>query len=624
MNCRPSNEAYSGSGSPDEPLFIPTLRSSPVPIGSSNRMYRTDSLSSDLSGTSHTSDNSYTHDANKKPKKRILKQPHEKKNSHRSKHVHWRLDEVVDDRYEGDDTSPDSNNDTYAKIPAIPDKRHNQGWNETDQLPWKDNPQWNSWSEVITEDGTPDIDLPFNESCSAENIAVPFANHQRLPDIPSHQITISSSDDNSTPLLVDRLKQVQLQDASTCLQAPSPQIDSPIQSVEDSSILSHSPGDTPATLTSTPVVYRKNGVTSNNSMPPVLKIRDSMVCELEESVYDSKPNMFQFPDASCTDSPGTSTKASSGIQQLSPLPEGTASLPPVLKISETSQLFESSVSGDSDHTLSQPLTTYHLDKDMMGQNIPVTSSLQTHEQSSSTSSSFSSSRDIKKVPLHTSNPPFTHTNSDSDLSTAKDFLIKKPLPINPNNGSTSSLPVNFSSYMNQSKLQDNARMPSTVSYHGSPSNGRRHVSTSSLPVMTNGKMSSLDDPDIDTPLGDHETTSMYKKSAPVARFKRHNSYGPGSLKVNSPTRIRAQQKLEAIMRDIELEENCGINNIKARNNTGQLRGFLLLLITFVMSVHVKHTWHVTNMLLYHMLVTCHVYAKYWIATPSISGAVDLL
>ena len=576
---------YSGLGSPDEPLFIPTLRSSPVPIGSSNRMYRTDSLSSDLSGTSHTSDNSYTHDANKKPKKRILKHPHEKKNGHRSKHVHWRLDEVVDSKYEGDDTSLDSN-DTYAKIPDIPSKRHNQGWNETDQMSWKDNPQWNSRSEVIAEDGTPDIDMPFDESCSAEDTSVPFAYHPRLPDIPSHQITISSSDDNSTPLLVDRLKQVQLQDAPTGLQAPSPQIDSPIQSAEDDFILSLSPANNPATLTSTPVVYRKNGVTSNNSMPPVLKIRDSMVCELEESVYDNKPNMFQFPDTSCNGSPGTSKKASGGIQQLSPLPEDVSSLPPVLKISETSQLIESSGRSDSDYMFS--LTTCHLDKDMMGQNIPVTSSLQTHEQSPSTSLSSSSSGDIRTVPLNTSNPPFTHTNSDSDLSTANDFLTKKQSLMNPSNGSTSSLPVNFSSYMNQSKLQDNAKMPSTLAYHGSPSNGCCHVSTSSLPVMTNGKVSSLDDPDdIDTPIGDHETARTHKASAPMGRFKRHHSYGPGSLKVNSPTRIRAQQKLEAIMRDIELEENRGVNNIKTRNNTGQLRGFLWLLITFVMNVPVK-------------------------------------
>ena len=588
------NEIYPGS--PDEPLFIPTLRSSPVPVGASVRMCRTDSLSSDLSGTSHTSDNSYTHDANKKPKKRILKQPHEKKNGHRSKHVHWRLDEVVDSRFEGDDTSLDSS-DTYAKIPDIPGKRYNRGWNETDEVSWKVSPQWNDGSVMMTEDGTPDIDLPFDESYLAEGTSVPSSHHpvQRLPDIPSHQLAISPSDDNSTPLLVDRVKQIQLQDTPTNLQATPPQsIDTPIQSAADSPNLSHLQ-NTVSTLTSTPVVLRKkNGITHANSMPPVLKLRDSMVCELEESLYDSTPDMFQFPDANCNGSPGTAKKISG---QLSPLPEDTASLPAVLKISETNQVVENNAKSDSEQMLSQPSNSCYLDKDMMGQNILVTSSPLTQEQSPSVSSSCGLSDDTKTLSSNIPTSSFTHTNSDSDLSAVKEFLGNTPNPLDLSSGSTSSLPVTFSSYMNRPKLQDNARMSSTLPCHSSPSNGRRHVSTSSLPAMTNGKLDDADD--IDTPMGELDTGNTHKPQTPVVRYRRHYSYGPDSFKVNSPTTNRAKQKLEAIMKDIELEENCRISNIKTRNNSGQSKN---LYITFVMSAYVKS--HAMGNIPEHMLVTC--------------------
>lgn len=544
-------------------------------------MCRTDSLSSDLSGTSHTSDNSYTHDANKKPKKRILKQPHEKKNDHHSKRVHWRLDEVVDSRFEGDDTSLDSS-DTYARIPDIPGKRYNRGWNETDEVSWKVNPQWNGRSEMMAEDGTPDIDLPLDEGYLAEGTAVPSSHRhqiQRLPDIPSHQLTISPSDDNSTPLLVDRMSQVQLQDTPTDLQAIPPQfIDSPILSTSDNQSDAHLQ-NTATTFTSTPVVLRKkNGVTHANSMPPVLKIRDSMVCDLEESLYDSKPNMFQFPDTN--GSPSTAKKISG---QLSPLPEDTASLPAVLKISETSQLVENSTKSDSEQIPSQPSNSCYVDKDMMGQNILVTSSPLTHEQSPSASSSCGLSDDTRTLSLNTPSSiapasSFTHTNSDSDLNAVKDFLGKTPNPLNLSSGSTSSLPVNFSSYMSQPKPQDNAKMSSTLPCHSSPINGRRHVSTSSLPVMSNGKLSSLDDADdIDTPMGENDTANARKP--PVVRYKRHNSYGPESFQVNSPTTSRAKQKLEAIMKDIELEENRRISNINTKNNNGQSGD------TFVVTYH---------------------------------------
>ena len=569
------------SGSPDEPLFIPTLRSSPVPIGASLRMCRTDSLSSDLSGTSHTSDNSYTHDANKKPKKRILKQPHEKKNDHHSKRVHWRLDEVVDSRFEGDDTSLDSS-DTYARIPDIPGKRYNRGWNETDES-WKVNSQWNGRSETMPEDSAPDIDLPLDENYLAEATVVPSSHHhqvQRLPDIPSHQLTISPSDDNSTPLLVDRMSQVQLQDTPTNLQAIPPQfIDSPIPSTPDSQSAAHLQ-NAAATLTSTPVVLRKkNGVTHANSMPPVLKIRDSMVNELDESVYDGKPNMFQFPDTNCNGSPGTAKKISG---QLSPLPEDTASLPAILKISETTQLVENSMKSDSEQIPSS--NSCYVDKDMMGQNIlvtssPLTSSPLTQEQSPTASSSCGVSDNTKTLSSNTPTSSFTHTNSDSDLSAVKDFLGKTPNPLNLSSGSTSSLPGNFSSYMNQPKLQGNARMSSTLPCHSSPSNGRRHVSTSSLPAMANGKLSSLDDADdIDTPMGEFDTTNAHKPQAPVVRYKRHHSYGPESF---SPSSSRAKQKLEAIMKDIELEENHRNNNLNTRNNNGWSKDILLLHITLV-------------------------------------------
>ena len=565
------NEVYPGS--PDEPLFIPTLRSSPVPVGASLRMCRTDSQSSDLSGTSHTSENSYTHDANKKPKKRILKQPHEKKSHHRSKRVHWRLDEVVDSKFEGDDTSLDSS-DTYARIPDIPGKSYNRGWNESDEASWKVNPQWNGRSMMI-EDGTPDIDLPLDESYLAEGTVVPSPHHhqaQRLPDIPAHQLTISPSDDNSTPLLVDRMREVQLQDTPTNLQAVPPQfIDSPIPSTPDSQSAAHLQ-NAATTLTSTPVILRnKNGVTHASSMPPVLKIRDSMVCELEESLYDSKPNMFQFPDTNCNGSPGTAKK-------MSPLPEDVASLPAVLKISENSQLVENGTKSDSEQIPSQPSNSCYVDKDMMGQSILVTSSPLMHEHSPSASSNCELSDDTKTLSSNTPGSSFTHTNSDSDLRAVKDFLGTTPNPLNLSSGSTSSLPVNISSYMNQPKPQDNGRMSSTLPCHSSPSNGRRHVSTSCLPTMANGKLSSLDD-DIDTPMGEVDGTNAHKPQGPVVRYKRHYSYGPDSFKVNSPTTTRAKQKLEAIMKDIELEENHRINNMNTRNSNGMC---LLLHITLVM------------------------------------------
>lgn len=567
------------SESPDEPLFIPTLRCSPIPPGSFNRIYRTDSLSSDLSGTSHTSDNSYTHDANKKPKKRILKHPHEKKNDHRSKHVHWRLDEVEDSRYE-DNTSLDSiYSDTCVKVPDIAGKQYNQGWNNNnDELSWNVNSQWIGRSAI---DGSPDeldIDLPFDESYLPENTSVSSSHWQgeKLAGIPSHQLTISPSDDTH---LADQLKQVQLQDTPTQLQAgPIQFIDTP--AVDTHNLSSESPmhlPDNTTTLTSTPVVFRnKNGVTSTNSMPPVLKLRDSMVCELEESIYEGKPNMFQFPDASCNSS---GSKASTDVHQLSPLLEDTASLPSVLKISEPSQLVESSVKSDSDQTPSSTCSDnnkqVHLDKDMMGQNIIMMSPVM-QEQSPSILSSCGSTSDIKTMTLNTPSLSFSHTNSDSKLNTAKDFINGKPNHlVNSNGGSTSSLPLNLS-YMNQQpKLQDNARM---LSNHGSPNSARHQGSTSSLPAVTNGKLPHLDElDDIDTPLGELDA-NMRKTQVPVVRYRRHHSYGPEYFKANtSPTSSRAKHKLEAIMKDIELEENHRVNSTKPRNLTGQLEGNFVVL-----------------------------------------------
>jgi len=580
------------SVSPEEPLFIPTLRCSPVPLGTV-RIYRTDSLSSDLSGTSHTSENSYTHDANKKPKKRILKQPHEKRNGHRSKHVHWRLDEVEDSRYGDDNTSLDSS-DTYARIPDITGKKYNQGWDETDEqgkLLWRVNPQWNDRSKVMDsfQDGTPDeldIDLPFDESYLNEGTLAPSTHQQveKLANVPSHQLTISPSDANSTSLLADELRQVQLQATPIKLQAiPIQTIDGSIQSVDTSSssdTSTHSQ-ETAATLTSTPIVLRKkNGVTNTNSMPPVLKLRDSMVCELEESIYDNKPNIFQFPDTSYDGSPGTARKVSKDVHQLSPLLEDTASLPTVLKINETSQLVENSIKSDSDQTSSQSSSVcsddtsknkiIHSDKDMMGQSIIATSSA-IQEQSPSTHSSCDSLGDLKTTPSNTPSPSFVHAGSDSNLNTAKDFVSNRQNhPLNLNSASTSSLPVKFSSYMNQPNLQDHARKSSTLPHHGSPSYPRRQGSTSSLPAVTSSKISTLGDvDDIDTPMSELDA-SVQKK--PVVRYKRHYSYRPESFKVNSPTSSRAKQRLEAIMRDIELEENHRINSIRARNFIGQFEG----------------------------------------------------
>ena len=575
------------SESPDEPLFVPTLRASPVPPGSLNRMYRTDSLSSDLSGTSHTSDNSYTHDANKKPKKRILKHPHEKKNDHRSKHVHWRLDEVQDSRCDGDDTSLDSS-DAYGKVPDVTAKKYNQGWNDSEGLSWNVNSQWNGRSEVMVEDETPDIDLPFDDSYpTSEGIPVSSSRWQveKLPDVPSHQLTISPSDDNSTPVLADHMKQIKLQDTPTELQAAHIDlIDTPIQPAVDAPNLSSGSSahlqDGMTTLTSTPVILRnKNGITSANTMPPVLKIRDSMVCDLEESIYETKPNMFQFPEASSNSSPGTARKVSTDVHQLSPLLEDTASLPSVLKIEETTQVVESGMKNSPDqppppsiHSNSNNVAI-HLNKDMMGQNI-VAALPAIQERSPTTPSSCGSSGDIKTMALNPSSLSFTHTSSDGNLNTARDFVGNTPSHLlNLNSSSTSSLPVNFSSYMNQPKLQDNARMVSTLPYHGSPSHARRHVSTSSIPVVTNGNPSHLDDfDDIDTPISELDANTRKVTQAPVPRFTRHHSYGPEHFKVNSPTSSRAKQKLEAIMKDIELEENHRINNIKPRNLNGQLKG----------------------------------------------------
>ena len=593
INCSPDKL---NSESPDEPLFIPTLRSSPVPPGSLNRMYRTDSLSSDLSGTSHTSDNSYTHDANKKPKKRILKHPHEKKNDHRSKHVHWRLDEVQDSRCDGDDTSLDSN-DTYPKAPNVTAKQYNQGWSNNEELSWNVNPQWNDGrSEVMGEDGTPDIDLPFDDGYPVEGTPVSSSHWQgeKLPNVPSHQLTISPSDDNSTPLLAEHMKQIQLQDIPTQLQAiptqlqttpvelidtPIELIDTPIQPVVDTPNLPPEASthiqDNMTTLTSTPVTLRKkNGVTNGSTMPPVLKIRDSMVCDLEESIYETKPNMFQFPDASSNSSPGTGKKISADVHQLPPVPEDNASLPSVLKIDEPNQVVENDMKSSPEqlppsmHSNSNSVSV-HLNKDVMGQNIAAASPA-VQEQSPTTPSSCGSSGDIKTMALNPSGLSFTHTSSDGNLNNARDFVGNNTPShlMNMNSSSTSSLPVNLS-YMNQPKPQDNGRMMSSLVHHCSPSHVRRHVSTSSLPVVTNGNPSHLDDfDDIDTPLSELDVNNTRKVTqTPIPRFTRHHSYGPEHL--NSPTSSRAKQRLDAIMKDIELEENHRINNNRPRNVNGQ-------------------------------------------------------
>ena len=535
-----------------------------------------------------------------------MKHPHEKKNGHRSKHVHWRLDEVQDSRCDGDDTSLDSN-DTYPKAPNVTAKNYNQGWSNNEELSWNVNLQWNGRSEVMGEDGTPDIDLPFDDGYPVESTPISSSHWQveKLPDIPSHQLTISPSDDNSTPLLAEHMKQIQLQDTPTQLQAtpielidtpielidtpielidtPIELINTPIQPVVDTPNLSPESSthvqDSTTTLTSTPVTLRKkNGVTNAITIPPVLKIRDSMVCDLEESIYEIKPNMFQFPEASSNSSPRAGKKISADGHQLPPLPEDNTSLPSVLKIEETNQVVESDMKSSPDqlpsstHSNSNSVPV-HLNKDVMGQNI-VAASPAVQEQSPTTPSSCGSSSDIKTMAFNPSSLSFTHTSSDGNLNSARDFVGNIPSHLmNLSSSSTSSLPVNFSSYMNQPKLQDNSRMMSTLPHHGSPGHVRRHISTSSLPVVTNGNPSHLDDfDDIDTPISELDVNTRKATQAPVARFTRHHSYGPEHYKVNSPTSSRAKQKLEAIMKDIELEENHRISSIKPRNVNGQSEG----------------------------------------------------
>jgi len=557
------------------------MGSSPVPAGAINRMYRTDSLSSDLSGTSHTSESSYTHDANKKPKKRILKQPHEKKMAHRSKHVHWRLDEVVDSHYDGDDTSLDSS-DAYSGLVRVP--KFGQGWKDPEEqgkVQWTVNPQWKDVPEatvfqqnaIITPDEL-DIDMPFDETYAPNRTPIIKDNVEK------HQLTTSPlTDSNETPLVVNSTRYTQLQDTPT-----EPQEDNLTQLVDTPIYAVDTPAQDNDVLTSTPVVLRRKNGTNTSSMPPVLKLRDSMVCELEDSIYEYKPDIFQFPDPSSERSPNVGRKVV-GVQQLSPLLEETASLPSVLKINETSQLAESSLRSQSDQgpfqflsmisdsgnssTMSQP------DKDEMGQNIVKIVGAKKTGSPNQASDNIIPPNHVKTV--HKKSMPmqqqqhhldFNHAVSETCLTSSSSKTNRLNHHLNMKAGSTSSLPVNLSSYMiNQSsgkKVKDGSR----ESHHNSQNSlsTRNKESVSILPTSSSNSSSlGSDSDDIDTPLSELDETA-----APVqASLGRHNRNHSTRAAHSSKTMpVTAQKGLDAIMHELEQEESRNIISRKSKNLIG--------------------------------------------------------
>ena len=571
------------SVSPDEPLFVPTMGSSPVPAGAINRMYRTDSLSSDLSGTSHTSESSYTHDASKKPKKRILKQPHEKRMAHRSKHVHWRLDEVVDSHYDGDDTSLDSS-DAYAGLASVP--KFGQGWKDTEEqgkVQWTVNSQWKDISEATafqqnagtTTPDELDIDMPFDETYVAKRTPL------QVNNIEKHQLTTSPlTDSNATSLVVNNIKYTQ-----TLTQS---QEDDHAQLVDTTIYAVDAPSQDHDILTSTPVVLRRKNGTNASSMPPVLKLRDSMVCELEDSIYDYKPDIFLFPDLNSERSSNVGRKVV-GVQQLSPLLEDTASLPSVLKINETSQLAESGMRSQSDQgpfqfpsmvsdsgdssTMSLP------DKDEMGQNIvgpaKIVAAIKTASPDQLTNN-ISPNHVKTASPMHKTSMPmqqqnhltFNHTGSETCLISSSSKTNRTNHHLNMRAGSTSSLPVNLSSYMiNQSsgkKFKDSPR----GSHHSSqnPLSARNKESVNNLPTSSSNSSSlGSDSDDIDTPLSELDETTT-PKQAPVGRPNRnHSTYSAQSSKTMPMT---AQKGLDAIMHELEQEETRNNISRKSKNLIG--------------------------------------------------------
>ena len=564
------------SVSPDEPLFVPTMGSSPVPSGAVNRMYRTDSLSSDLSGTSHTSESSYTHDANKKPKKRILKQPHEKRMAHRSKHVHWRLDEVVDSHYDGDDTSLDSS-DAYVGLARVP--KFGQGWKDSDEqgkVQWTVNPQWKDVPEATTFQATTfqrnvtatpdelDIDMPFDDTYVAKTMP-PL----QVTVVEKHQLTTSPlTDNNATPLVVNSdIRYTQSQDTPT-----QSQEDNHTQLIDTPMYAADTPSQVNDMLTSTPVVLRRKNGTNASSMPPILKLRDSMVCELEDSIYDYKPDIFQFPDLNSESSPNVGKKVA-GVQQLSPLLEDTASMPSVLKINETSQLVESSMRSQSDQgpfqfpsmisesgdssTMSQP------DKDEMGQNIVGPTKTASPEQLSNNTPNHvktASPMHKKSMPLQQRHLTFNHAASETSLTSPSSITSRLNHHLHMKAGSTSSLPVNLSSYtINQSsgkKFKDSSR----ESHHSSQNSlsGRSKESVSSLPTSSSNSSSlGSDSDDIDTPLSklDEAITPI---KASVGRHSRNHSTHTAQSSRTMP--LIAQKGLDAIMHELEQEEAHKTNN----------------------------------------------------------------
>ena len=564
------------SVSPDEPLFVPTMGSSPVPAGAINRMYRTDSLSSDLSGTSHTSENSYTHDANKKPKKRILKQPHEKRMAHRSKHVHWRLDEVVDSHYDGDDTSLDSS-DAFAALASTP--KFGQGWKDTEEqgkVQWTVNPQWKDIPEATafqhnagtTTPDELDIDMPFDETYVAKRTPL------QVNNIEKHQLTTSPlTDSNATPLAVNNnirctqtLTQSQEDDHAQLVDAPSQDHD---------------------VLTSTPVVLRRKNGTNASSMPPVLQLRDSMVCELEDSIYDYKPDIFLFPDVNSKSSSNVGRKVA-GVQQLSPLLEDTASLPSVLKINETSQLAESSMRSQSDlgpfqfpsmvNGSGDSSTMLLSDKDEMGQNIvgpaKIAAAIKTASPDQLTNNispnhvKTASPMHKKSMPIQQHHLTFNHTGSETCLISSSSKTNRMNHHLNVKAGSTSSLPVNLSSCMiNQSsvkKFKDCSRGP----YHSSQNSlsTRNKASVNSLPTSSSNSSSlGSDSDDIDTPLSElDETTTL--KQAPIGTLNRNCSIHSAHSSKTMP--VTAQKGLDAIMYELEQEETRNNISRKSKNLIG--------------------------------------------------------
>lgn len=591
------------SVSPDEPLFIPTLGSSPVPVGAVNRMYRTDSLSSDLSGTSHTSENSYTHDANKKPKKRILKQPHEKRMAHRSKHVHWRLDEVVDSHYDGDDTSLDSS-DAYAGLGSVP--KYGQGWKDNEEqgkVQWTVNPKWKDVPEATAFrrniSATPDeldIDLPLDESYMPRGTPLPRGTQFQMSvkdNVEKHQLTTSPlTDNNATPVVVTNNTRY-TQSSNTTLQE-NESLDTPICAADTASQDSDM-------LTSTPVVLRRKNGTNSSFMPPVLKLRDSMVCELEDAIYDYKPNIFQFPDHNGDGSPSVAKKVA-GVQQLSPLLEDTASLPSILKINETSQLAESSMRSQSDQGPFQfpsmlsdsgdSSATSQPNKDEMGQNLVgptkkpspehlsnnvmlnhVKTGAPAHKKTIPTKSMLTQHRHL------TCNHTSSETNLPSTLSKTNNLNHQLTMKA----GSTSSLPVNLSSYMINQTSGKKFKDISRGSSHSSQTSLNRRSKESINSLHNNSSNSSSlgsDSDDIDTPLSELDD-AITPIQATIGRQNRNHAT-THTAQSSKTMPITAHKGMGAITSELETHKTS--NNISkiSKNSIGKLRqnavycGYLLM------------------------------------------------